>query len=97
MIASYSNIDSNSIVKSICDGVGCNKEATQIIVEKVGAMGTITLRLCGECIDNFYANSIHRLTETKKRVLKQQVVRPACSNTSSQNQPTQQHRVPLDD
>ena len=88
-------INSNSPVKKICDGIDCYKEATEIIVEKIGTLDTITLQLCKDCKDRFNVNSIHRLTKTQKKVLEQQVVRPAHSNTLSLNQPVQQHEVAL--
>jgi hypothetical protein len=55
------------------------------------------LQLCKDCKDRFNVNSIHRLTKTQKKVLEQQVVRPARSNTLSLNQPTRQHKVLSDD
>lgn len=85
-----SNPDTKFTVKNICDGIGCLKEATQTIIEKVGIMGTITLHLCEDCNDSFCVNSVGSSTETKKKELEHHVVRPACSNTFRRNQ-TQQH------
>jgi hypothetical protein len=39
----------------------------------------------------------HHTSSLIKEKLEQQVVEPACSNTSSQNQSSQQHGVLLDD
>jgi hypothetical protein len=82
-------------VKQTCDGIDCYEEATEIIVEKIGALDSITLQLCKECKDRFNVNSVDKLTEMQKKVLDQEVSRPACSNTSSQNQPVQQHEVAI--
>lgn len=97
MIVLNSNTNSNSLIKKICDGAGCSKEATQAIIEKVGDMGTITLHLCKDCKDSFCASGSNSLRETKKKESEQQVARPASSNSLNQAQPLQQHGVLLDD
>jgi hypothetical protein len=82
---------------STCDGAGCFKQATQTIVEKVGAMGTITLQLCMDCTNSFCVNSVCNSTKTKKKEFEHHVVRSACSNSFDQNQSSQQHEVPSND
>jgi hypothetical protein len=92
-----SNLNTNFIVKNICDGAGCFKEATQTVIEIVGTMGSITLQLCDDCTDNFCGIRTRNSTKTKKEEFEQQVEGPTCSNISNQNQSIQQHGVLLDD
>jgi hypothetical protein len=87
------HIKTNFTVKNTCDGVGCLKEATQTIEEKVGTMGTITLQLCKDCTNTF----CNAKQTKKKRLERTPVARPACSDTLTLNQPIQQHGGLLDD
>ena len=87
-----SNPNPNFIVKNICDGAGCFKEATQTIIEKVGAKGPITLQLCKDCAASFCVNSVCSSMESKKKEFEQEVEGPTCSSTFRQNQTSQLHR-----
>jgi hypothetical protein len=44
---------SSEVNKSLCEAVGCFAEATTEIKVKVGEQGTISLRLCNDCLNKF--------------------------------------------
>ena len=47
------SIISSEVNKDVCEAVGCFAEATTEIKVKVGKQGTISLRLCNDCLNKF--------------------------------------------
>jgi protein-arginine kinase activator protein McsA len=79
---------------NICEGYGCSKEARVRVQVYGGGEGDIVLYLCKNCAKMFE----DPLCDSGKKALEQaQVARPACSNTSTLNQPIQQQGVLLGD
>jgi ribosome-binding protein aMBF1 (putative translation factor) len=74
----------------LCEGFMCSEHASTIIQVSINKTSNILLHLCNRCA-KIFKDPDH----FDKEALEQQVERPACSNTSSQNQPTQQHEVLL--
>jgi hypothetical protein len=81
-------------LQRICEGFDCSEYAKNTIQVKLGEASSISLHLCNNCVRIFHTQESYL---NKNVIEQQQVVRPACSNTSSYNQPIQQHRVLLDD
>lgn len=50
---SVTRVLASHLDKSICDGFGCDKEATIEVTANVGKLGTIDLNLCENCISKF--------------------------------------------
>jgi hypothetical protein len=44
---------SSDINKDLCEAFGCSAKATTEISVKVGQQGTISLRLCNDCVNKF--------------------------------------------
>jgi hypothetical protein len=44
---------SSKVNKDICEAIGCLAEATIKIAVKVGKKGTISLRVCKNCVNKF--------------------------------------------
>jgi len=60
-------IKSIEVNKNLCDGSGCNREATTQVKVNVRGLGTIDLNLCENCKPKFKQSII---TETSKSVCK---------------------------